>query len=123
MAKGGLIVNYSGHGNIDVWADEWILVKEDVRNFTNRRKLPLFVTATCEFGKYDFPLEDSAGEELLMNPNGGAIALLTTTRKVYAHTNFIINRAFYETVFQPVNGETPRLGDIIKETKNNSLKF
>ncbi len=122
VAKGGLILNYSGHGNIDVWADEWILVKQDVRNFTNRRKLPLFVTATCEFGKYDYPLEDSAGEELLMNPNGGAIALLTTTRKVFAHTNRVVNEAFYENVFVPVNGETPRLGDIIKKTKNSSLR-
>ncbi len=122
FAKGGLIVNYTGHGNIDVWADEWILTKNTIRKMTNRRKMPVFVTATCEFGKYDFPLEDSAGEELILNPNGGAIALLTTTRPVFAHTNFVLNRAFYQSVFELENGDNPRLGDIIRKTKNNSLR-
>ncbi len=122
FAKSGLIVNYTGHGNIDVWADEWILTKNTIRELTNRRKMPVFVTATCEFGKYDFPLEDSGGEELILNPNGGAIALLTTTRPVFAHTNFVVNRAFYESVFELVDGENPRLGDIIRKTKNNSLR-
>ena len=45
--------------------------------------MPLFMTATCKFSYFDNPDQVSAGEELLLNPNGGAIALFSTTRLVY----------------------------------------
>ena len=84
-------------------------------------KLPLFITATCEFGKFDDPLITSGGEMLLNKSNGGAIALLTTTRPVFSQTNFRLNNQFYKNVFKKNNGEYQRLGDIFKNTKNNSL--
>ena len=46
---------------------------------------------------------------------------MTTTRPVYANTNLLLNQAFYDAVFKPVNGQMPRLGDVMQSTKNNSL--
>ena len=118
---GSLIVNYTGHGGEIGWAQEHILTIPQIQNWRNINNLPLFVTATCEFGRYDNPLVVSGAELTLINGKGGGIGLLSTTRPVYSSTNFAINTAFYNSVFTQVNGQYPRLGDIIKTTKNNSL--
>ena len=120
--NGAFIINYSGHGNATVLTDERIVVYDSLVKWRNGSRLALFVTATCEFGRYDDPTVESGAEELLLNPQGGAIALLTTTRPVYAHTNYVLNQAFYLSIFSKINGEYPRLGDVIRETKNNSLR-
>ena len=118
---GSLIVNYIGHGNEFFWTEEKILDDNSIYNWNNRSKLPLFITATCEFGKFDDPLITSGGELLLNKNNGGAIALLTTTRPVFSQSNFRLNNQFYKNVFNKVDNDFRRLGDIFVETKNNSL--
>ncbi|MCG8323732.1 MAG: type IX secretion system sortase PorU [Cytophagales bacterium] len=120
--RGTLIVNYTGHGNEEKLAEEAVIDLDMVKNLENYDQLPLFVTATCEFGRYDDPVRKSGAEELILNPEGGAIALLTTTRPVFANSNLTLNLAFYNTVFKRNNGQYLRLGDIVQETKNNSLE-
>lgn len=119
--EGVLIIDYMGHGNENELMHERVITQNILKQLTNRQKLPLFVTATCAFGRYDNPLFVSGSENLLLNPNGGAIALLTTTRFVFANTNLMVNRAFHESIFKKLNGAHPRLGDVMKATKNNSL--
>lgn len=120
VERGNLIINFTGHGAEIGWTEEKILELEQVKAWDNWDNLPLFVTATCEFGRYDNPSLNSGAEEALFNPRGGAIALITTTRPVFSSTNFLLNEAFYNAVFQEVDGEMPRLGDVIRLTKNNS---
>ena len=120
VAEGRLIINYSGHGGVHGLAQEQIVTLQDIDSWRNAR-LPLFVTATCEFGRYDDPLDRSGAELILVSRKGGAIGLLTTARPVYANTNLLLNEAFYEAVFKPINGQMPRLGDVFRMTKNNSL--
>ena len=121
IERGSLIVNYIGHGNEFFWTEEKILDDNSIYKWNNRSKLPLFITATCEFGKFDDPLITSGGELLLNKGNGGAIALLTTTRPVFSQTNFRLNNQFYKNVFKKNDDEYRRLGDIFVDTKNNSL--
>ena len=120
IAEGRLIVNYTGHGGVDGWAQEQILTLSDLLKLKNGR-LPLFVTATCEFGRYDDPASLSGAEVALLSPTGGAIALLTTTRPVFADKNLLLTQAFYRNVFRPIGGGMPRLGDIMRATKAGSL--
>ena len=120
VADGRLIINYSGHGGITGLADEQIVTLQDILSWKNAR-LPLFVTATCQFGRYDDPSVISGAELTLLSRTGGGIGLLTTTRPVYANTNLLLNQAFYNAVFTPINGQMPRLGDVMQATKNNSL--
>lgn len=117
--EGRLIINYAGHGGTVGWAQEQILTVGDILSWKNTR-LPLFVTATCQFGRYDDPNVVS-GAELSQLDRGGAIGLLTTARPVYANTNFLLNTAFYGAIFKTVDGRVSRLGDVMRETKNNSL--
>ncbi len=122
IQDGALLMNYIGHGAITGWASESILDITQVSSWQNLDKLPMFVTATCEFGRFDRPRQTAGAEYAMLNPNGGAIALLTTTRPVFSDANFVINDAFYGIAFTPVNGEMPRIGDIQRITKNNSLR-
>lgn len=120
MDDGRLIINYSGHGGVETLADEQIVTLQDIFSWKNHR-LPLFVTATCQFGRYDDPTTNSGAELTLLSRRGGAIGLLTTTRPVYANTNLVLNSSFYKAVFTPIEKQMPRLGDVIRLTKNASL--
>jgi hypothetical protein len=80
VEEGALIINYTGHGGLTGWAEELILDMPAIRGFSNIDNLPLFITATCEFSRFDDPLFQSAGEMVFLNENGGGIALMTTTR-------------------------------------------
>jgi hypothetical protein len=117
MERGSFILNYTGHGGIVGLAHERILTIPQINSWQNIHNLPLFVTATCEFSRFDDPQITSAGEHVLLNPNGGAIALLTTVRLVYVAPNRTLNTNFYNYAFAPINGQAPRLGDLIRLTK------
>ncbi len=121
IKSGAFAINFIGHGNERLWTEEQVLTRTLIRRFNNRNRLPIFVTATCEFGRYDDPAQFSGAEELLLSETGGAIALLTTSRPVFASTNFGLNQAFHENIFRRENGSFQRLGDVIRATKNNGL--
>ncbi len=118
MEKGSLIMNYIGHGGEIGWAVESILGLSDINGWTNKYNTPLFVTATCEFSRCDDPDRVSAGEDVLVNPNGGGIALLTTTRLAWSGSNSTLNLEFYKNIFNKSLGSYPRLGDAVKTSKN-----
>lgn len=117
IEKGCLIMNYTGHGGEVGLAHERVIEVSQINNWKNYNNLPLFVTATCEFSRYDDPERTSAGEYVLLNPEGGGIALLSTLRLVFASGNFILNRDFYEQAFVPTAGKMPRLGDLYEYVK------
>lgn len=114
---GSLILNFTGHGDESGWTDEKIFTLADMQALQGYENMPLFVTATCEFGRYDDPSVVSGAELLLLSARGAAIGAMTTTRPVFSSTNFSINQAFYNAVNQGIT----RLGDITRVTKNNSL--
>lgn len=122
VRNGAFIVNYIGHGGELGWSQERILRIPTILDWDNANQMPIFMTATCEFTRFDDPVRTSAGELVLLNGNGGGIALMTTTRLVYSGPNFTLNQRFYDALFnRPKNEVVPRLGDISREAKNNSL--
>jgi hypothetical protein len=129
--SGCLILNYTGHGNEIGLAHERVVKPEDILSWQNGPRLPLFITATCEFSRFDntdynFVTgirsgRNSAGETLLLRKDGGAIALMSTTRLAYSAPNYILNRNIYDAALEPdPEGRARRLGDIIRIAKNNS---
>lgn len=119
IESGVLLVNYMGHGGELGWAHERVLDNNMIASWKNIHRLPLFVTATCEFSRFDDPDRTSAGENVFLNPNGGAIAMLTTTRVVFAGANEgLLNRLYFNNAFELVDGQYRTLGEIIKTTKN-----
>ncbi len=117
---GALVINYTGHGAERLWAQERILDDALILNLKNK-KLPLLITATCEFGRQDDPMFPSGAEFCMLQPDGGAIGLITTARPVDAYINFDLNQAFYTAFFQKENGQNLSLGEIFRRTKNTSI--
>lgn len=120
LFKGSLAINYLGHGGPSGWAGERIFTSSDINALKNQNNLPLFITATCSFGTHDDPNAVSAGELLLLNPEGGAIALLTTVRVVVASSNKVLANSTFNQMFKPIGDKMPALGDVIRLAKNKS---
>ncbi len=120
VQNGVLLINYTGHGGEIGLAQESILGVSEIKNWSNANWLTVFFTATCEFSRFDDPGRESAGEITLLNPNGGAVALLTTTRLALASTNLELTIDLYDTIFSKKNGQYPRLGDVIAFVKNQN---
>ena len=130
LNEGVLVVNYSGHGGEEGLAQEDLFNIEDARTLENLDHLPIFITATCSFGRWDLANEQSAAEELLINPNGGAVAMLTTVRTVYTTgvstttlnvgLNVELNRQLFR---RDEDGLPRRLGDALRYTKNTEVGY
>jgi hypothetical protein len=131
IAAGCLIFNYVGHGNETGLAHERVVRTDNINSWKNSKMLPLFITATCEFSRFDdvdinpatrmISARTSAGEMVLLNPDGGGIALMSTTRVVYSAPNYTLNRSIYDYAFSMApDGRQMRLGDIIRLAKISS---
>jgi hypothetical protein len=121
VKDGVLILNYLGHANERFLAHEKVLDISHINSWPNAKNLPIFVTATCEFSRFDAD-DTSAGEYILFNSNGGGIGLFSTTRLVFAYSNYLLSRNFYRFVFgRDDNGEHYRMGDIMRLAKINTI--
>jgi hypothetical protein len=117
VKQGTLVMNYTGHANEKNLADENVLDIGIINSWSNYKRLPVFVTATCEFSRFDAN-ETSAGEYILFNPRGGGVGLFSTTRLVYSGANFLLNDQFFRYVFQKdEQGNNLRLGDVMRQAK------
>ena len=120
VQKGALLINYTGHGGELGLAHERVVTISEINSWRNFNKLPLFVTATCEFTRFDDYKFLSAGEHLFLNPQGGAIALFSTARIAWIYSNGVLSTYFFRNVFENFeNGRHVRLGDIIRKTKTD----
>lgn len=140
--SGSLVINYSGHGNYLRLADEAIFSSTEIPLINNANKLPLVITASCDFYPYDDPTKKSLGQQLLFGAvnvgsgsggvggggsnagASGAIALLTTPRLVFAYSNKIINENYFVAAHKPDanTGLLPTLGEAVKNAKNLTVQ-
>jgi len=119
VQNGTLIWNYNGHGSYRRLAEEVVLEQDIIDTWNNPYRLPLFITATCDFAPYDNPAINSLGENVLLRPKTGAIALMTTTRLVFAFSNRIMNQNYLQTALQlKADSSYPTLGEAVKQAKN-----
>ncbi len=117
MEKGSLLMNYVGHGGELGWGHERILEVPDIIRYSNKDRMPVFVTATCEFSRFDDPERVSAGEWVFLNPEGGGVALFTTSRLTFAGTNKSLLVNFYQQVFRQQSGKYMKMGDLLVASK------
>ncbi len=119
--RGTLLANFTGHGSEFIWTQEDIFNIDDINNLKNKYLLPFFVTATCEFGRYDDPNKFSGAQSLILNPDGGAIGLLCSTRPVYGESNTQMNIAFFKALLPASSKQRkyPTMGEVMMGAKNN----
>lgn len=117
LRNGIFVLDYIGHAGATGWTNEQILSTADVKNLSNKN-LPLWIAATCNFLQFDLPTV-SAGEQVLLNPVGGGIGIVSATRPVYASQNMNINKMINHYLFYQENGKNMRVGDAIARAKNS----
>lgn len=120
LNEGALVVNYSGHGSATTMSHEMVWLVPDMQALSSPR-LPFWVTASCDIGPFDLG-DNSLAEAAMLNPAGGAVGLLTTTRTVLQVYNSIINRAFMQQLLTPRrDGRRQAVGDALRLAKNNVI--
>ncbi len=75
LNEGRGLVNFVGHGGLDRLTSEGLLTIADLSALGNGARQPVFTALTCNIGLFAFPGFSSIGEELVMLPSGGAVAL------------------------------------------------
>lgn len=120
LDKGALVVNYSGHGSANTMSHELAWNAPDMAGLKSPR-LPFWVTASCDIGPFDKG-SGNVAESALLNPAGGAIGLLTTTRTVLQTYNAVINKEFMTMLLSPVTGgNATAVGDALRMAKCNVI--
>jgi hypothetical protein len=66
----------------------------------NEKRLPVVVAASCSIGHFDHYLYDAMVEDLMYEPDKGAIASFAATRVTYPDPNEEMNNAFVDTLFR-----------------------
>lgn len=113
--RGTLLINFFGHGDPNTWAHEQVFTKSrDLARITNGNRLPLWVAATCTWGKYDNPTIPSMSEEMIWSESGG-IAVLAASRAVFAFQNELFVDRFFCNLFHNAddNQRSRRIGDAV----------
>jgi len=97
LNNGMLYLNYSGHGGYNAITNESLMDLHSIESLTNENRA-FWMLATCSFAHFDSG-KRCAAESAVLNPDGGAIGVLSACRTVYATQNKAINRHFCDTLF------------------------
>lgn len=119
--NGALMVNYLGHGAEYGLAQERLLEAYDIDGLRNGDRLPLFAIITCEYTRFDNPNDLSGGERLFLKPDGGAIGLIATTRKITVSNANLFTKDLSEVLFSYHSNDYPSIGEALRLTKNQFL--
>lgn len=115
LKNGMFLLNYVGHGNTENLSDEQVIKHNDILKYTYKH-LPLWITATCDFCRFD-AVATSAGEDVFLMDKSGGIALFTTSRVAFVDINERMNRQFMNLLFKKENDLYLTLGEVMKQTK------
>lgn len=120
ISTGVLFMDYSGHGGYNNITNELFMKTADILKMNNVNQGFWFL-ATCSFSHFDGG-EVSAGEHAVLNPNGGAIGVLSACRTVFATQNTVFNRNLCDTLFGHANPYeyNMTLGEATRIAKNKT---
>ncbi len=113
LARGQKVVNYVGHGNVNIWRGD-LLTNEDASRLTNSDHLPLFVMMTCLNGYFIDPALDSLGGSLLKAERGGGVAVWASSGVTGAADQAEMNQQLYRSLF---GDSSLRVGEAITKAK------
>ena len=97
MQRGQYFATYVGHAGPRGFTNSRLWTSQDV-SANSYEHMPIFTTACCEVARFDSDMRGIA-ESMFHKPDGGAIALLTSTRQVVATSNDNLNRAWIKNMF------------------------
>ena len=114
LNAGASLVNYLGHGSVEVWSKGGILTSRDAPSLTNGPRLPFVVSMNCLNGFFHDLYTESLGEALLNAEGGGAVAVWASSGLTGPEEQVEMDRALLKALF----GESrPTIGEAIREAK------
>ena len=113
FSEGALIFNYLGHSSYNAISAEHSYSISQVQSIYNNI-YPVWFAGSCNLSQFD-DFRSSFGEEIILNPNGGAIASIGAVRTAYASPNLSLDKDFLKQTFNPENEY--RLGKIHRAAK------
>ena len=115
---GYLLMNYIGHGNIELLAHEHILEgSRDLEELNNGGRQSVFFIASCSVGHFDRIENVSLAEMLNLRVEGGCIAVIAGARNTYNPLNVTLNKSFYTNLFDSDINPDFRIGEALKYAK------
>lgn len=114
--NGQLLVNYNGHGSVEVWSSGALFDSTQAGALTNGNKLPLFVIMNCLNGFFHDVYTQSMAEALMLSPNGGAVAVWASSGLTAPDPQFAMDRTLAKTLFA---GSNVALGDAVLGAKSS----
>lgn len=119
MKKGCLLFNYVGHGSEDHLSSERLITITDITSWDNYYSLPIVITSTCEFTRFDMTDKQSAGEFILSSEKGGGIALISASRKIPSRNEINTNLHRFAVIKENNKGLT--FGEMFMHAKNATV--
>ena len=116
LADGSLIVNYVGHGSIDLWSEDRLLSSEQISSMDNDGRQPLMILMSCLLGFFGHPERDAMAEDLLLSEEGGAVAVFAPSSLTLSSDQGPLNRALLKAL---LGEEAPPVGLAILEAKRS----
>jgi hypothetical protein len=113
--QGRAIVNYSGHGNVNVWASSVVFTTGNASALSNgMNKLTFVIVMDCLNGYFQDPGLQSLSEAFLKAPNGGAVAAFASSGLTTTYGQRQMELELYRQLYgsQPI-----AVGDAIKIAK------
>jgi len=114
--NGQLLVNYNGHGSVEVWSGGGLFNDTQAAALTNGNKLPLFVIMNCLNGFFHDVYTQSMAEALMLAPNGGAVAVWASSGLTAPDPQFAMDRKLAQSLFSNSN---LGLGDAVLAAKSS----
>ncbi|HKO45910.1 MAG TPA: C25 family cysteine peptidase, partial [Pyrinomonadaceae bacterium] len=113
LNQGPMLVNYYGHGSLQVWTGVPLFDSEMAGSLTNSNRLSIFLMLTCLNGFAHDVYDESLSESLLKAQNG-AVAVWASSGFTTPEPQFELNKEFYRLLFGPTN---MRLGEAARTAK------
>ena len=120
LNNGILFFDYCGHAGYNNLSDEQMLTAKQIQQMTNQN-MGFWMLATCNFARFD-ARATSAAEWAVLNPDGGAVALLAACRTVFAEQNEVLNKFVCQQLFSRASdGRFPNtIGEAVRKAKHLS---
>ena len=113
MNYGCLLLNYIGHGSTAYIGTERYIEPTDITAYNNGDRLPLFVTSTCSYSRYDV-LDELCGAEACVLAPAAMIAVIGASRPISHIERF--NKDVVLFALDPQN----TIGDALRKAKNRT---
>jgi hypothetical protein len=97
--SGQLLVNYTGHGSVEIWSGSDLFDDTAASSLTNGSKLPMFVIMNCLNGFFHDVYTESLATSLMLSQNGGAVAVWASSGLTPPDPQFQMDQSLLQTLF------------------------